>query len=297
MPEGVFKPEYWFRPSQLVHRLLRSWGERPEEVEITTPWGVRMWIRPRDAMGLQIWHLGVLDLPVCEVLWRLLSPGDLAIDVGANIGFFAGLMAARVGPRGRVLAYEPHPEVYRSLDRHASAWKSRASVMAPVDARECAASDSEGTTELFEPGEYANNQGTSTLEPTTGQVTRRLTIRKRRLDTELSRAGPIGVMKVDVEGHEAAVFRGARSELESGQIRHLVFEEHHSVPSEATELLRSAGYALFKIGRTFLGPVLSAPEASHVLPVWLPPNLLATREPDRVRDICSRSGWASLRGR
>jgi len=297
MPEGILKPEYLFRPSQLVRRVFRSQAQRPEEVEITTPWGVEMWIRPRDAMGLQIWHLGVLDLPVCEVLWRLLSPGDMAVDVGANIGFFAGLMAARVGPRGRVLAYEPHPEVFKSLDRHAKAWKSRASVMASVDAHECAASDTNGTADLLEPVDYANNQGISTLEPTPGQVTRKLTIQTRRLEADLSRAGPIAVMKVDVEGHEAAVFRGARSVLESGQIRHLVFEEHHSVPSAATEQLQSMGYTLFKIGRRFLGPVLSAPEAPHVLPVWLPPNLLATREPDHVREICSRSGWDSLRGR
>jgi hypothetical protein len=58
----------------------------------------------------------------------------------------------------------------------------------------------------------------------------------------------------------------------------------------------SLGYTLFKIGRTFAGPVLSAPEASYALPVWLPPNILATREPDRVREICGRPGWDSLRG-
>ena len=56
-----------------------------------------------------------IDLAVSEALWRLLDPGALALDVGANIGFMTNLMAWRSGPCGRVLAFEPHPEVFRSL--------------------------------------------------------------------------------------------------------------------------------------------------------------------------------------
>lgn len=296
MSEGLLKPEYLQRPSQLLRRIWRGFGTPPETGSIRTPWGARMQVRPRDALGLHLWHLGVVDLPVTEVIWRLLGPGETGVDVGANIGFFAGLMAARVGPGGRVFAYEPHPDIFRELAAHAQAWRAESGRMAPVEARECAASDTEGSTDLFESTEYAGNRGTATLERVEGGATRRMTIRTRRLDDELAGVGTVSVMKVDVEGHEAAVFRGARGLLESGRIRHVVFEEHHSVPSPATELMASLGYTLFKIGRSFNGPVLSAPEASYHLPVWLPPNILATREPERVREVCSRPGWDSLRG-
>lgn len=44
---------------------------------------------------------------VVNLLLRVLQPGDMAIDGGANIGFFTMLMAKLVGPTGRVIAFEP----------------------------------------------------------------------------------------------------------------------------------------------------------------------------------------------
>ncbi len=301
MSEGLLKPEYLYRPSQLIRRLSRVFAGRPAEGRVTLPWGVTMQVRPRDALSLHLWHLGVLDLPVSEVIWRLLSPGDTAVDVGANIGYYSGLMAARVGAAGKVWAYEPHPEIFMDLKRHAEAWRVSGLPLAPVDARECAASDAVGTAELFESDEFTGNRGTASLEGAVDHAThqpratvRKISIATRRLDDELAGVGSIGVMKVDVEGHELAVFRGARGLLAGGRIRHLVFEEHQSVPSPATDLLGSLGYTLFKIGRRFTGPVLTPPMESHELPVWLPPNLLATREPDRVRRVCGSAGWQVL---
>lgn len=303
MSEGLLKPEYLCRPSQLFRRIGRVFGGRPESGTVSMPWGIRMNVRPRDSLSLHLWHLGVLDLPVTEVIWRLLAPGDTAVDVGANIGYYAGLMAARVGVQGRVRAYEPHPEIFKDLRGHAELWrKEAAGKLAAVDARECAASDANATAELFESDEFDGNRGTASLEGAVDHAThaprvatRKLVIQTRRLDDDLSDVASVTLMKVDVEGHEASVFRGARAMLEAGRIRHVVFEEHQSVPSPATDLLGSLGYTLFKIGRKFSGPVLSSPKESYELPVWLPPNLLATREPDLVQKICGRPGWEVLR--
>ena len=61
-----------------------------------------MRIRPADDVGRAIWRLGVYDLPVTELIWRLLDPGDSAFDVGANLVYMTGVMAARVGAQGQV---------------------------------------------------------------------------------------------------------------------------------------------------------------------------------------------------
>ena len=45
----------------------------------------------------------------------LLKPGDVFVDVGANIGYFSVLAASVVGPTGAVFAFEPDPENYRLL--------------------------------------------------------------------------------------------------------------------------------------------------------------------------------------
>lgn len=47
-----------------------------------------------------------------------LKPGDVAVDVGANIGFFCILFATLVGPRGKVVAFEPLPENVSILTRN-----------------------------------------------------------------------------------------------------------------------------------------------------------------------------------
>ena len=73
------------------------------------PWGLQMQIRPNDYIGSCIWGRGIYDLGVSEAIWRLLDKDDLAIDVGANIGHMTGIMARRVGPKGAVIAFEPHP--------------------------------------------------------------------------------------------------------------------------------------------------------------------------------------------
>ena len=63
-------------------------------------------------------YLDAFEHTTCEVLSRVLRPGDTFIDVGANIGFFS-LMAARlVGQAGKVLAFEPNRSVCKRL-RHA----------------------------------------------------------------------------------------------------------------------------------------------------------------------------------
>lgn len=52
---------------------------------------------------------------VVDAMIRILRPGDLAIDGGANVGFFSLLMAQLVGPEGSVIAYEPVPANVEAL--------------------------------------------------------------------------------------------------------------------------------------------------------------------------------------
>src|SRR5262249_5210187 len=68
-----------------------------------------------------------------EVTRRLiaaLGPGDVFVDVGANAGFFSTLAAVRVGPAGRIVAFEPHPEARAAMQ----ALLSRNAMAVRVDA-------------------------------------------------------------------------------------------------------------------------------------------------------------------
>src|SRR6266436_10220417 len=96
--EYIDKPEYLYQPAQALKRLTRLLSAEPDSAEVVLPWGLRMRIRPREDLGRELWHKGIYDLTLCEALWRLLDRGESAIDVGANVGYTSGLMAARSGP-------------------------------------------------------------------------------------------------------------------------------------------------------------------------------------------------------
>src|SRR5947207_9912622 len=50
-----------------------------------------------------------------KLLRRTLSPGDVAVDVGANIGIYTQLLSRWIGPTGLVHSFEPSPENFRRL--------------------------------------------------------------------------------------------------------------------------------------------------------------------------------------
>ena len=72
--------------------------------------------------GLQDQHVsrriredGIWEPYETSLLLRLLQPGDVFVDVGANIGYFSVLAASLVGEQGAVFSFEPDPNNYRLL--------------------------------------------------------------------------------------------------------------------------------------------------------------------------------------
>lgn len=288
-----FKPEYLFRPSQLVRRVLRSGRCRDARLVQVLPWGLPLEISSSDEIGLAIWRLGVYEIGLCEVAWRLLAPGETACDVGANIGYVTSLLAARAGSSGRVLAFEPHPGLHQALIQQLARWKERP--VAPVELHALALSDHPGTAWLAESPDFDRNCGTSHLGDRENADAAGYEVATSTIDLVTRDLGPIGLAKVDVEGHELSVFQGGRTTLASGRLRDLIFEEHHGFPSPPSRFLLDLGFTIFRIDQDFLGPRLAPPEtpaSSH----WRPPNFLATRDPERATRLTSPRGWRVLRG-
>ena len=138
---------------------------------------------------------------------RELSPGDVAVDVGANKGAYLYWMRRAVGPGGSVFAFEPQPGLARYLESISARMRWRNVVV-----RECALSDSAGPRILNVPG-WENSPGASLEEAAASPGARAREVAADTLDRQLEGAGPIAFLKVDVEGHELPVFRGAARTL------------------------------------------------------------------------------------
>jgi len=120
----IATPPYIFQPLQILKRLRLEflWRSR-REAFIALPWGLPIKIDPQESVGHNIASQGLYELGVTEALWRLTEAGDLAVDAGANIGYTSSILSVRVGPLGRVICFEPNPEVFTSLRENVEVWR------------------------------------------------------------------------------------------------------------------------------------------------------------------------------
>ena len=137
-----------------------------------------------------------------------LEEGDVAVDVGANKGAYLYWLRRTVGPTGRVFAYEPQQRLALYLRSVSSRMKWR-----NVLVRDCALSDSSGERTLHVPGK-GDSPGASLEEAILAiSECRSEPCETDTLDNQLGGEGPVALLKVDVEGHELQVFRGAAQTL------------------------------------------------------------------------------------
>jgi FkbM family methyltransferase len=79
--------------------------------------GRRFVAHPGDALSGYISDRSCCDPLESQAIECVLKPGDVAVDVGANIGWFTALCSSCVGPEGRVLALEPGPATFAKLQQ------------------------------------------------------------------------------------------------------------------------------------------------------------------------------------
>jgi FkbM family methyltransferase len=286
---AIWKPWYVYRPRQLALRLTRTLRGVPgERAAVALPWGAELTVDPRETIGRSLWTTGVYDVAVSELLFRLTQPGAVAVDAGANIGYMTSILSVRAGPGGRVHAFEPHPLLAERLRENVGRLANRPSC-APVEVRQVALSDAAGRATLVCPEEFASNHGVGHVAADGAGIE----ITTVRLDDVLP--GGADVMKMDVEGHEPAVLRGAERLLAGRRIRHLIFEEHQGAESETCRLLRDAGYTLLQLGWRINGPVLASTAEPSVCKRYEAPSYLATVDPDGARAAARPCGWMVLR--
>jgi FkbM family methyltransferase len=293
MTFGVWKPWFLYRPRQIVRRLLVE--VRPPASAFSaldTSWGARVIVDPTKAIGRSIVTTGLFDLTVSEVLARLIDAGDTVIDAGANVGYMTVLAATAAGRGGRVLAFEPHPELFAVLQQNA-AYAMRSGCR--VEARQAALGETRGPALLRIPPSFADNDGMATLADGAPASTEAVQVAVERLDDVIDTGA--SVLKLDVEGFEASVLRGAQRLLSERRLRHIVFEDHDVDRSEVVRLLKASGYRLFAMGWSMRGLVVGPIERGQLATPFEAPSFVATTEPDAVIARTAPRGWQVLSGR
>lgn len=231
-------------------RLLGLVTKRLPSPQIRVVDGIRWELDLSEVIDASLFFSGSFEPHAERTIARHLGPGMTAIDVGANIGYHALKMARCVGPKGRVLAIEPAARAVARLQRNL-ALNSFSNVEVVVAASGDRDVDS---AELLVQSSY----------PLSGHGgSQRELVRLVRLDTLVGerQLARVGLIKIDVDGQEGRVLRGARSTLE--RFRPVLFFEltpsavvaMGDSPDEIFDLLLRTGYSICdESGRPLLDP-------------------------------------------
>ena len=190
-----------------------------------------------------------------------LRPGDTAVDIGAHKGAYAYWMHKSVGPRGRVVCFEPQPELAAYLRR-----MSEALHLDRLHVEALGVSSRRGERSLSVP--LGGPSPAGTLE--SGLIERKHVIYLvgvTTLDDYFGPGTPVRLIKCDVEGHEFEVFRGGERLLRE-QRPILLFEceeRHHRrhASRDVFAFLEGLGYAGAFVSRKGLRPLREFDAARH----------------------------------
>lgn len=98
-------------PLGAIRDWLSSAARTYDRQESVSLWGFKIFLDAKDNAGLSVWneknHPGLKELRLIE---KSLKPGDVALDIGANMGLMSLFMARAVGEKGKVYAFEPDRE-------------------------------------------------------------------------------------------------------------------------------------------------------------------------------------------
>jgi FkbM family methyltransferase len=199
--------------------------------------GELTWVQVESGLAQGLWLLldldieggywiGAYETKVQDRLRRLCAPGSVFYDVGTSLGFFSLAVAHRVGPQGKVFGFDPEPENTRRF-RQMIVRNSFQDCVTVVDAAAWSYSRDEIS---FQRGGRQRTYGgvvADGVRPVLAEGEMRV-VKAVSLDDFAGQGHPApDVIKIDVEGAECEVLRGAR-QIFSRAKPALICEVHHS---------------------------------------------------------------------
>lgn len=247
---SVFRatPVAWRGKCRVAEWLLRIRGEASATL-VHTRWGELGLPSLSESIGFFLLVDGVYEPDSVRFLERHLKPGGCFVDIGANVGFLTLVGARRVGKQGRVLAVEASERIHSYLQDNVVR-----NALSQVALHRCAVHEEDGAFRDFYDAPI-DRFGKGSLAPQYYQTP--IVVPTRTLDSLVAEASlpVVDVLKVDVEGFEAGVFRGATRLLEATTAPYVLFEFEDWSETRAgfpggcaQEVLLDKGYRLARLG-------------------------------------------------
>jgi len=206
--------------------------------------GHKMFLGEKDALGLSIF--GVYEPLETEIVKKEVKKGDVALDIGANIGYYTLILARLVGDDGKVFAYEPDPSNFALLKKNveANGYKNVVLVQKAVSnktgpARLYLSPETPADHRIFDSGDGRQSVAIETV----------------RLDDYFKNYnGKIDFIKMDAQGSEGGIIQGMPNLFKKNHNVKIAMEfspgalqKSGTAPEDCLNLLTGLGFKLFEI--------------------------------------------------
>lgn len=222
----------------LLHDHLAREGER--ELAVTRVG--TMLLDVKDVIQRRLYYFGEYEPELCDLLAERLTPHSVFVDCGANCGTFS-LLAAQLG--ATVHSFEPDRDNFGLLSFNLALNGLKATI------NQACVGDTTGEVEFFINDPRQHNRGRHTLV-NDGTMTR-TKVNSIRLDDYCKDFAGFDVLKIDVEGAEMRVLRGAEEVIRKFRPT-IIFEAHEAGAArfgtstvEIKHWLSSCGYRLSRL--------------------------------------------------
>lgn len=193
---------------------------------------------------------------VCEAIVRLVHPGMICADVGANIGYITLLMAKCCGPAGKVYVFEALPRNARLAQENVAV----NSLTERVVVENVAVCDKSGDHVFLYEGDTTSE---FSLLPRAGH-SGRLAVPTIALDDYFVDRPPPDFVKMDIEGAEAQAVVGMQKLLRE-HLPIMLLELHGEPGASALRFLIEAGYSVTDLSGSLVDDWLDSSAPSHIL--------------------------------
>jgi len=205
-------------------------------------WG-KIYLDIKESRDMFARVLGRFEPNTHQAIETFLSKGSTFIDIGVNKGDYALLSARIVGQHGKVFAFEPAPMNCSWIKK-----SIKLNGYTNIELHEIALSDANGSAEL----RLADRSCEHTLLPIQrGRVHQAIAVKIQTLDDFLETVGwtkPIAMIKIDVEGAELNVLKGATKTLSANKDIIVLMDIHPSLgvnPKDICTYLEDKGFTIF----------------------------------------------------
>jgi FkbM family methyltransferase len=226
-------------------------GKSSEKVWAKLENGLSVRTSLTDFDGRAAFYAGDTDRKITQLFKLILRPGDTVLDIGANIGLTAVRSSNLVGETGHVHAFEPNPQMQQLLKDSIAH-----NQLSNITLHSIALGDQPGTLELSVP---VGHSGAGSLVRKAGNPERAESVQVavKTLDSVLAQIGPIRLVKIDVEGFEPQVLKGAdglfsRNPPDAMIVELNGYEAAMDNDHPTIQILRKLGYRLLGVEKSYV---------------------------------------------